>query len=53
MIYSSQVYSGVLGEAIEWNVLIPPSLALSLFAASFYLLARGLHEVADPKIRKR
>ncbi|MGD8751951.1 MAG: ABC transporter permease [Anaerolineales bacterium] len=53
MIYSSQAYSGIFGEAIEWNVLIAPSLALSLFAASFYLLARGLHEVADPKIRKR
>jgi peptide/nickel transport system permease protein len=53
MIYSSQAYSGIFGEAIEWNVLIPPSITLSLFAASFYFLARGLHEVADPKIRKR
>jgi ABC-type dipeptide/oligopeptide/nickel transport system permease component len=25
--------------------------ALSLFAAAFYLVSRGLHEVADPRLR--
>jgi peptide/nickel transport system permease protein len=38
---------------IPWNVLLPPAMAISLFAASFYFIARGLHEVAEPRIRQR
>lgn len=52
MIYTSQTYTSALGSNTEWHVLIPPSMALSLFAAAFYLIARGLHEVADPQIRR-
>lgn len=52
MIYTSQVYGSVFGN-IEWHVLLPPSLALSLFATTFYLIARGMQEVADPKLRSR
>lgn len=50
MIYNSLEYRKLFGN-IEWHVLIPPSIALSMFAASFYLISRGLHEVADPKLR--
>ncbi|HEY61900.1 MAG TPA: ABC transporter permease subunit [Anaerolineae bacterium] len=52
MIYTSQAYGSIFGN-IEWNVLIPPSIALSMFATSFYLISRGLHEIADPKLRMR
>lgn len=52
IIYTSQAYMGTLGGGIEWHVMLPPSIALSLFSAAFYLIARGLHEVADPKLRR-
>jgi ABC-type dipeptide/oligopeptide/nickel transport system permease subunit len=39
--------------SVPWNVLIPPAIAISMFAASFYFIARGLHEVAEPRIRGR
>jgi peptide/nickel transport system permease protein len=53
IIYSSFTYSSALGTGVEWHVLIPPSLALSIFAAAFYLVGRGLHLVADPRLRDR
>ncbi len=53
VIYSSFAYSSYLGAGVEWHVLIPPSLALSAFAAAFYFVSRGLHRVADPRLRGR
>jgi peptide/nickel transport system permease protein len=53
IIYSSFVYSTVLASGVEWHVLIPPSMALSLFAAAFYFVSRGLHRLADPRLRTR
>jgi len=53
VIYSSFVYSSYLATGVEWHVLIPPSIALSTFAAAFYLVSRGLHRVADPRLRQR
>jgi peptide/nickel transport system permease protein len=53
IIYSSFVYSSVLASGVEWHVLIPPSMALSLFAAAFYFVSRGLHRLADPRLRTR
>ena len=50
MIYDSFTYQAV-NAAITWNVLIPSALAISLFAAAFYMIARGVHEVADPRLR--
>jgi tetratricopeptide (TPR) repeat protein len=52
MIYDSFTYQAV-NAAITWNVLIPSALAISLFAAAFYMIARGVHEVADPRLRAR
>jgi len=52
MIYSSQVYSGLFGLAVTWHELLPPAMALSFFAAAFYLIARGFHEVVDPNFRE-
>jgi len=51
IIYSSFTYSAVLDTGVEWQVLIPPSISLSLFAAAFYFVSRGLHQVADPRLR--
>jgi peptide/nickel transport system permease protein len=51
--YSSFVYTSTLGTGTEWHTLIPPSVALSLFAAAFYFVSRGLHQVADPRQRTR
>jgi len=53
MIYSSQVYSGLFGGGTPWHELLPPSIALSLFSAAFYLIGRGLQEFVDPTIRER
>ncbi len=50
MIYDSFTYQAV-NAAITWNVLIPSALAISLFATAFYLIARGIHEVAEPRLR--
>lgn len=52
MIYDSFTYQLVNG-AITWNVLIPAALAISLFAAAFYFIATGLHQVVEPRLRER
>lgn len=52
MIYSGFVYQG-LSAVITWNVLIPAALAISFFSAAFYFIARGVHEVAEPRLRER
>lgn len=52
MIYNALVYGSSLGlTEPQWNALLPPSLALSLFALGFYLASRGMHRVADPRLR--
>jgi peptide/nickel transport system permease protein len=53
IIYSSFIYSSTLASGVEWHVLIPPSISLSLFAAAFYLVSRGLHELNDPRLQAR
>ena len=52
MIFWSFAYQATLNPTITWNVLIPPAVAFSLFAASFYFISGGLQRVADPKLRK-
>jgi peptide/nickel transport system permease protein len=46
-------YAALLGQQVQWNQIVPPSVALSTFAAAFYLVARGVHEVVDPRLRRR
>ncbi|MBM3143698.1 MAG: ABC transporter permease subunit [Chloroflexi bacterium] len=48
MIYDAETYRQING-AIPWNVMVTSALAISLFAASFYLIALGLHDVAEPR----
>ncbi len=54
IIYIAFTYSQFLSSSqIQWNVLIPPSMSLSLFALAFYLVSRGMKDVADPRIAER
>ena len=53
MIYMALAYKGLINDVTPWNVLIPPSVAFSLFAAAFYFISRGLHKVAEPRLRER
>ena len=53
IIYTSFIYSSYVSTGAEWHVLVPPSIALSTFAAAFYYVSRGLHRVADPRLRQR
>lgn len=48
MIYDAFTYEGING-ILPWNVLIPSAMAISLFAASFYLVALGLQDVVEPR----
>ena len=49
MIYDTITYQAI-SATIAWNVLVPAALAISLFAASFYLIALGLEDVVDPRL---
>lgn len=52
MIYDAFTYQSLNG-VVAWNVIIPAALAISLFAASFYLIALGLQDVAEPQQTER
>jgi len=53
MIYQAFTFSiNMLGKT-PWLQMLSPAIALSLFAASFYFVSRGLHEIAEPRLRKR
>jgi peptide/nickel transport system permease protein len=55
MIYFALTMSvgAALNARISWGQLLAPGICLSLFAAAFYLVSRGLHEVAEPRLRGR
>lgn len=50
MIYNAFTYS-TLNYTIPWAALMAPALAISLFAAAFYMISRGLHQVVEPRLR--
>ena len=52
MVNLSFEWAPITGDKVQWNLVIPPAMSLSLFAAAFYLVSRGLHEVTDPRLRK-
>ena len=52
LIYDAFLYANIGGSGPQWHVLIPTAMAFTLFALAFYLVSRGLHKVADPKIRE-
>jgi len=37
----------------QWHVILPPALAIMLFAGSFYLVGRALDEYVNPRLRQR
>lgn len=51
LVYNGVTFSDPITGLPTWNAIIPPSVALSLFAAAFYLVSVGLREVADPRYR--
>jgi ABC-type dipeptide/oligopeptide/nickel transport system permease subunit len=53
MIYSALTIHRGISSAMPWAQLLAPGLALSLFSAAFYFVSRGLHEVAEPQLRRK
>jgi peptide/nickel transport system permease protein len=51
MIYEAFTFSMSMLGKTPWIQLLAPAVALSLFAAAFYFVSRGLHEVAEPRLR--
>ncbi|MGZ5384761.1 MAG: ABC transporter permease [Acidimicrobiia bacterium] len=51
MVYYGIEFGANFGSQVPWNALIVPAVALSLFAAAFYLVSVGLREVADPRFK--
>lgn len=51
LVYNGITFANPVTGAVAWNVIVPPSIALSVFAAAFYLVSVGLREVADPRYR--
>jgi peptide/nickel transport system permease protein len=52
MVYNSITIMRSYNPNIPWGAIMAPTLALSLFTAAFYMVARGLQEVADPRLRR-
>ncbi|MFQ5398309.1 MAG: ABC transporter permease [Anaerolineae bacterium] len=50
MIYYAFAYQGI-NQIIPWNALIAPAIIISLFAATFYMISRGLLQVFEPRLR--
>lgn len=55
--WGAMVFSGisfmVINPKIPWSEIVAPALALSLFAAAFYMIARGLQDITDPRLAGR
>ncbi len=50
MIYNAFTYS-ILNYVTPWAALMAPAITISLFAAAFYMISRGLHQVVEPRLR--
>jgi peptide/nickel transport system permease protein len=44
---------GYLLRLDTWWLLLPPSIAISMLCAAFYLVGRALDEVVNPRLRRR
>lgn len=51
MVYYGVSFPSPITGKIAWNVVLAPSLVLSVFAAGFYLIPVGLRDIADPRYR--
>jgi peptide/nickel transport system permease protein len=54
MVYMAKIFfKSVNSTTIPWLQFVAPAAALSLFAGAFYMVSRGLHQVAEPRLRRR
>jgi peptide/nickel transport system permease protein len=51
IVYLGVTFRNPTTGQVAWNAVAPPALALSLFAAAFYLMSVGLRDIADPRHR--
>ncbi len=51
MTYEGFTWMRTIPGDVPWVPIFAPAVALSLFAAAFYFISRGLHDVADPRLR--
>jgi peptide/nickel transport system permease protein len=51
LIYDAYHYANIGGDVTQWHLLIPAAMCFSFFALAFYLVSRGMHRVADPRLR--
>jgi ABC-type dipeptide/oligopeptide/nickel transport system permease subunit len=51
LVYDAYLYANIAGDFIQWHLLIPAAMCFSFFALAFYLVSRGMHRVADPRLR--
>jgi peptide/nickel transport system permease protein len=52
MVYDGMTWMRAMpANDIPWIPILMPALALSLFAAAFYFISRGLHDIAEPRLR--
>lgn len=53
MIQLSQAQGYLLSGLTFWWMLFPAGLAVTLLAAAFYLVGRGMDEIINPRLRRR
>ena len=53
MIWLGQRTFRWFGGGSQWNVLIPPAIAIMLFCSAFYLVGRALDDIVNPRLRTR
>jgi peptide/nickel transport system permease protein len=53
MIWLGQRTFRWFGDGTQWNVLIPPAIAIMLFCSAFYLVGRALDDIVNPRLRSR
>jgi peptide/nickel transport system permease protein len=53
MIYTSHSQGYLLSGVHYWWLLIPAGMAVTLIAASFFLVGRAMDEVINPRLRRR
>jgi peptide/nickel transport system permease protein len=51
MIWFGQSY--IMATVSQWQVMLPAAIAITLFCSAFYMIARALDEVMNPRLRKR
>jgi peptide/nickel transport system permease protein len=52
MVFNAMTLGTQQMGVIQWNVLLPPAMSLSLFAGAFYFVSIGLQDVINPRLRQ-